>query len=154
MFGTIDCTADGKLQSMLNANPIDTLIMVSVPGSADDVANIAMAKTLSGQSIATQVPEDGLVASGGVDLFLAGATRTIGPNATVGVHSWAEADGTQGIDVYNENPASELHQLYIVYYDQFITGLKMVDPLTPSRILLPTFTFIRLRQHPRQGCTA
>lgn len=98
--------------------------MASVPGSEDDEANIAMAKTISGQNLTTIVPENGLIASGGVDLFLAGTVRKIEPNVIIGVHSWATSEGTQGIDVYNQNPGHTFHQLYIDFYDQYVRGLK------------------------------
>ena len=126
MNGTIDCTTDGKLQKALSENPIDTILMQVVEGSVDDESNIAMSRKLAGQSIHIEVAEDGLIASGGVDFFLAGATRKINNNSLVGVHSWADSDGNEGIDVYNSNPdpTNAEHSMFVEYYSQFVSGLK------------------------------
>lgn len=151
MAGTIDCTSNGKLQSMLSAHPIDTLVMTNVPGSVDDEANIAMAKVVSAQNLSITVPEFGLIASGGVDLFLAGASRVIGNNATFGVHSWATGDGTQGITVYNNDPGNSQHQLYITYYDQFVSGLKDGRPFNSMTNIATDFYVYTLQAAPASG---
>ncbi len=52
--------------------------------------------------------DNGEIASGGVDLFLASVKRTIGKNVKIGVHSWDE-DGSQATDYPRE---SKEHQKY------------------------------------------
>ena len=44
------------------------------------------------RGIATHLPADGEIASGGVDFFLAGVKRTAEAGAKIGVHSWADDD--------------------------------------------------------------
>ena len=124
MNGTIDCTTEEKLFSALGSDPIDTIVMSTVEGSVDDEANIRMSRRLSGQQINIVVADDGLIASGGVDFFLAGATRRIGNNSVVAVHSWADENNTQGIDLYNQDPTNSQHLLYINYYTQYVSGLR------------------------------
>ena len=151
MQGVIDCTTNDKLQAKLKDNPIDTLIMSDVPGSADDDANIAMAKIVSGQSLTTVVPANGLIASGGVDLFLAGANRRIEANAVVGVHSWATGDGTQGIDVYNRDPGNKNHRRYIDFYDQYVQGMKDGRPSNSISDVATDFYVYTLQAAPAEG---
>ena len=53
-----------------------------------------------------------MVASGGTDLFLAGAKRILEPGACVGVHSWS--DGFRdGQDAPKDAP---IHQEYLDFY--------------------------------------
>lgn len=151
MNGTIDCTTNDKLQSALNANAIDTIIMEEVGGSEDDDANIAMSTTLSGQSINTEVAENGLIASGGVDFFLAGITRKINQNSLVGVHSWASSDGREGIDVYNSDPNNAEHSVYITYYDQFVKELKDGRPSNSITNIATDFYVYTLEAAPSSG---
>lgn len=151
MEGTIDCTTNTKLQAMLNSGSIDTIIMVDVPGSEDDEANIAMAKIVSGQEITTVVPANGLIASGGVDLFLAGATRIVEFNGIVGVHSWADGDGAQGIALYRNDPDSEQHRLYIDYYDQFVIGMRDGRPSNEIADIATDFYVYTLEAAPAEG---
>jgi len=63
--------------------------------------------------LATHVPANGIIASGGVDFYLASTTHTYEAGAQFGVHSWATTDGTSGADVPSADPD---HQLYLDYY--------------------------------------
>lgn len=92
---------------------IRKLVLQNISGSADDDANLELARMVRAQGFTTIVPADGMVASGGTDLFLAGRIRQLEPGACVGVHSWG--DGIeQGRDVPRE---AEVHQIYLEYYD-------------------------------------
>ena len=59
----------------------------------DDV-NLLASREIRNRGIATHIAKDGMVASGGTDMFLAGAKRTIEIGAKLGVHSWG--DGEKG----------------------------------------------------------
>ena len=63
--------------------------------------------------IATHVPAYGSVRSGGVELFLAGAARTVDDGAQFAVHSWLDSLGRQPGDFAEDAPE---HRLYIDYY--------------------------------------
>lgn len=56
--------------------------------------------------------ENGLIASGGVDFFLAGIQRTKGTNTKIGVHSWS--DGNKDATAFPVGHAN--HLPYINYY--------------------------------------
>ena len=58
--------------------------------------------------------DDSSIASGGVDLFLAGVKRTRGDNVKLGVHSWSDESGNQASD-YPED--SDEHKANITYYE-------------------------------------
>jgi hypothetical protein len=117
--GVIDQTTPAELTNALALNTAATEILLqNIPGSADDEANLTAARSLRDVGIGTRVPADGVIASGGTDLFLAGAKRQIETGACVGVHSWATGGlfgVTEGRDVPRDDPA---HQVYLNYYNE------------------------------------
>jgi hypothetical protein len=64
------------------------------------------------------IPSDAVVASGGVDFFLAGVERSVGQCAKLGVHSWDEdaEDGSLilGNEVSRDHP---IHTMFLDYYE-------------------------------------
>lgn len=113
--GVIDETTPKIISQAIVANPsIETFILEEVLGSVDDEANLVAARVLRKAGIKTIVPEYGVVASGGTDLFLAGKERIIAPGACVGVHTWATTFSA-GNEVPKDDPQ---HQLYLSYYDE------------------------------------
>lgn len=113
--GVIDHTTPRVVRQTLADHPdIRTIVLKYVPGSADDDANLAASRLLREAGVTTIVPAGGLVASGGTDMFLAGAQRRIGPGACLGVHSWGYGWGSgQGRDLPRDDPE---HQVYLEYY--------------------------------------
>lgn len=103
-----------EVAEMLDENPdLTTIVLQDVPGSGDDEANLEASRLVRKAGLATHVPADGFIASGGVDFFLAGTARSWDPGAEFGVHSWATGDGTEGKDVAASDPQ---HDLYLGYY--------------------------------------
>jgi hypothetical protein len=114
MTGVIDSSTPAEVSDLIDDHPeVTTIVMVDVPGSDDDVANLEASRLIRAAGLATHVPADGQIASGGVDFFLAGATRTYEPGATFSVHSWAAGDGITGADLPQDDPE---HDLYLDYY--------------------------------------
>ncbi len=94
-------------------NPKTTLLVFKeAPGSEDDEVNVQVGRRLHEIALNTHVEDNGFIASGAVDLFLAGANRSLGEDTQVGVHSWA--DGNREATDYPRN--TEEHQLFIKYY--------------------------------------
>lgn len=89
-----------------------TLVLHYIGGSVDDEANVEFARLVRELGFSTLVPSDGLVASGGTDLFLAGVQRELEEGACVGVHSWAGEDYT-ATDISRDDPE---HDRYLDYY--------------------------------------
>ena len=63
--GLLDCVGAAAVD-----DKVRVIVMPFVPGSADDVANLKAGRMLREAGLKTCVPSEGLVASGGVDLFL------------------------------------------------------------------------------------
>lgn len=114
MAGVIDSTTPRVVQALIAKNPeLKTINMVNVPGSSDDESNLKASRMIHAAGLSTSVPADGEIASGGVDFFLAGTSRTIEEGARIGVHSWADGEGT----VAAELPRDHIdHQLYLEFY--------------------------------------
>ena len=111
--GTIDASALGDFRAVAERNPeIRTLLLRTIDGSVDDEANLVFSRAVRELGFDTVVPSDGMVASGGTDLFLAGNRRTLEPGACVGVHSWGDGG----------RPATELprdHRIHAEYLDYY-----------------------------------
>jgi hypothetical protein len=90
MVGLIDGATPARLEEALDAHPgARRLVLERVDGSIDHEATFAAGRIVRARGLATHVPAEGAVASGGVDLFLSGVARTAEPGASLGVHSWA-----------------------------------------------------------------
>lgn len=115
MKGVIYSNTLEDIQKAFNDNPeITTLVMEEVPGSIDDVVNLVASQEIRKRGIHTYLPKNGMVASGGTDMFLAGKERTVHPTAQLGVHSWS--GGSQvALDFPRDHPE---HKKYLDYYKE------------------------------------
>ncbi len=114
MRGIIDESTPAQVTRLINDHPqVTVIVMQDVEGSVDDEANVRASRMVRAQGYRTHVPSDGLIASGGTDFFVAGTTRTVEPGARVGVHSWADGNGTEGSELPETHPD---HALYLNYY--------------------------------------
>lgn len=116
--GVISTDAPDVIQNAISAHPeIKTIVMEYLPGSIDDEANLVASRLIRENGLNTVVPDGGFVASGGTDMFLAGAKRSVGKNACLGVHSWAEVglfSERDGADVPADDP---MHAEYLDQYE-------------------------------------
>ena len=114
MNGVIGSDTLAVMQQLFNKYPqIKTLVMQNVPGSMDDEINLLASMEIRNRGINTHIPANGMVASGGTDMFLAGVKRTIAAGAKLGVHSWSDGEGKQALDYPREDQA---HLSYLDYY--------------------------------------
>ena len=89
MTGAVNGRTPDAFSQLLDENPqVDTLVLAEVTGSIDDRATFEMARSIRRRGLVTVVPEDGLIESGGVDLFIAGTGRMVDDDARLGVHEW------------------------------------------------------------------
>ncbi|MEP1095780.1 MAG: hypothetical protein ABJG78_11765 [Cyclobacteriaceae bacterium] len=109
------------MEELLKAHPeITTLVMNYVPGSIDDEANLLASREIRKNKINTYVPEGGMIASGGTDMFLAGVKRNAHETAKIGVHSWGGGD-----KMATEYPREdEVHEIYLDYYEEMSIPLE------------------------------
>ena len=113
MKGVIYSNTLKDIKEVLDANPqVTTLVMEEVAGSIDDEINLVASQEIRKRSINTYLPENGMVASGGTDMFLAGKERQAHPTAKLGVHSWSGGDEV-ALDFPRDH---EEHQKYLDYY--------------------------------------
>ena len=111
--GTIDGTTLTAFRDVTADHPqARTLVLQYIEGSVDDDANVVFSREVRNAGFDTVVPSNGLVASGGTDLFLAGIHRTFQPGACVGVHSWA-GSGLIPTELPVEDPE---HDRYLDYF--------------------------------------
>ena len=111
--GVIDRSAIQSFRETVAESPnARTLVLQTIDGSVDDEANLELARMVRRAGFTTIVPSDGMVASGGTDLFLAGVDRILEEGACVGVHSW----GDGFIDGSSLPRTSSSHRPYLEYY--------------------------------------
>ncbi len=113
MDGDITTSSLDDFKKLLNEFPkIKQITIINCGGSLDDEANLKLSKLVHDKKIGTHVADNGMIASGGVDFFLAGVKRTIGKNVQIGVHSWSgEKEVATDFPKGHEN-----HLEYINYY--------------------------------------
>lgn len=114
MNGLIDSDIPTYWNNYIAAYPnTKRMIMKDCPGSTDDEANWEAARSIRTQDITIHLPADTEIASGAVDLYLAGTSRTREEGSKIGVHAWSDGNGTEA----TEYPVGhEEHQGAIDYY--------------------------------------
>ena len=114
MRGVTDDRSPGSFAAMMRDHPgIAMLEMINCPGTEDDSANLRLGRMIHANKIATHVPANGWVASGAVELFLAGSRHSAHPGARFAVHSW-EDDSGRGPQSYAPNAPE--NRAYLDYY--------------------------------------
>ncbi len=113
--GVIQSGSLSTFNTILNANSaVTTVVLQNVPGSDDVNASFGIGRRIRVEGLRTHIPADGVVASGGTDVFISGVVRTADEGSYIGVHSWA-SDEVRGIDLPDSDP---LHQPFIAYYQE------------------------------------
>jgi len=114
-YGTIDGSTPGRVIELIIDHPeVDTLVLADVPGSVDDDSSLRACRMIRKHGLATHVPADGEIASGGVDMFCAGARRTAEDGAMIGVHSW----GGLGEAGDSTDRDDEAHEMYLDFCEE------------------------------------
>ncbi|MEM6291314.1 MAG: hypothetical protein AAGA54_08610 [Myxococcota bacterium] len=122
LLGTFDGGTPALVEGALDSSAeVDTLVFTVNGGSIDDDATLSLGRRLRERGIRTMVVSEGVIASGGVSLFLSGVDRTVERGAKIGVHSWqhcwGDADGQepgcrQAMDHPRDDPGHDLHGDY------------------------------------------
>lgn len=90
VYGTTDSASAGAVDALLQENPqIETLVLKYMPGTVDADQNLRLARSVRRHRLKTRLERDSRIASGAVDLFLAGTERSMACGAQIGVHSWS-----------------------------------------------------------------
>lgn len=113
MDGAITSRALDDYTNLENEFPnIQRINIKDCDGSSDDEINLQLSLKIHRQGIHTHLMDNGEIASGGVDFFIAGVKRTRGSNTGIGVHSW-DGDNSTATDY---PVGHEEHLFYINYY--------------------------------------
>lgn len=120
----VDVTDEASVPAfarMVRDHPgIMTLELVEAPGTENDRANLKLGRLIHARGMATHVPANGSVRSGAVELFLAGARRTVDDGAEFAVHAWEDEDGMEPGDFAADAPEN---RAYLDYYREMgMTG--------------------------------
>lgn len=118
MNGVINSKSLKNFNALYALYPKINKININVcEGSADDATNLLLSAKVHELKINTHLMDNGLMASGGVDFFLAGIERTSGMNTKIGVHSWAGMDDKGKNISATDFPVGHAYHLpYINYY--------------------------------------
>lgn len=118
MDGVINGSSLNNFNELIDAYPnINTINMVNCDGAEDDETNLQLSALVHQRGTNIHLLDNGVIASGGTDFFLAGTRRTKGSNTRIGVHSWAGEDDDGNLVEATDFPVGhEYHQPYIDYY--------------------------------------
>lgn len=111
--GVVNSSALDQFKDLVAKYPqIKQIDIVNCEGSINDRINLKLSQYIHENNFNIHLLKDGIIASGGTDLFLAGHKRTKEQNTKIGVHSWA-GNNTTATDF----PKGHKHHLpYINYY--------------------------------------
>lgn len=123
LVGVTGPSTPRQFAAMLRAFPqIDEIDLVDCPGTEDDHANLRLGRMIRAAGIATRVPANGSVRSGAVELFVAGARRTVEPGAAFAVHAWLDDTGHEASDYTLADPENAK---YLAYYREM--GMSQIE---------------------------
>jgi hypothetical protein len=116
IVGATDAASPQAFAAMMAAFPgLEVIEFVDAPGTTHDLANLRLGRAIRAAGLATHVPTGGSARSGAVELFLAGARRTLDPGALFAVHSWRDERGREPGDFAPDAPEN---RLYLDYYTE------------------------------------
>lgn len=111
--GVINTKSLVEFNKLYEANKTVKQIKIkNCDGSINDEINLQLSKRVHDLKLNTHLMDNGKIASGGVDFFLAGIKRTAGKNTKIGVHAWS--DGVKSATDFDKGHPN--HQPYIDYY--------------------------------------
>ena len=122
LSGVLDHESKPLIINALDQNDqIDTIAFTVNTGSTDDECVIELGREIRRRGLNTRLVSGGVLVSGGLTLFLSGATRTLEGPATIGVHSWEGCSNDEGpdrmckdaIDFPSGDSAHRLHGDYV-----------------------------------------
>lgn len=109
--GTVNERSLRKFRAFMAKHPeAQRLVLMDMPGSDDDETNLKIGHMVRDLGLDTHVTASSEIYSGAVELFLAGAERTMEAGAVLGVHAW---EGDRTADEYPRGHPE--HDDYLAY---------------------------------------
>lgn len=114
LMGELNSQTFDQVKTAVEANPnVETLVFTAMPESLDDDITFAMGRWLRQKGLNTHLTAESVIASGAVDLYLAGIERTMEDGAMLGVHSWSDGS-KEASDFPRDHEAHDLNKSYII----------------------------------------
>lgn len=126
LIGTFDESTYTAVTEILDSNPnIDTIVFTANGGSVHDSSTLALGREIRRRGMNTHLVNGGVLASGGLSLFMAGNIRTMGSAPLVGVHSWQhcwrEGSSVEQCKDAREHPRADPgHELHGNYTEEML----------------------------------
>ena len=113
LLGVLNSKSKEIVTRIIDKNPqVTTLVLTANAGSIDDETTFSLGRYIRDQGLNTYLLKDSVIASGAVDLFLAGNQRFMEHGAKLGVHSWDDGSN-EAIDYPRNHLAHDLNASYI-----------------------------------------
>jgi len=123
--GYTDDRSVGIIKKLVKENPqVDTLVLKRMSGTRDSTRNVLIARNIRKNQLDTHLEKNSQIASGAVDLFLAGKRRTMECGALIGVHSWSISGSMDHIRISPKDIGYDRSQKY---HEDFLSDMG-IDP--------------------------
>ena len=124
-YGYTDDRSVGVVRDLMNEHPqVDTLVLKRMSGTRDSARNITLARDIRKRGLNTHLEKNSIIASGAVDLFLAGKRRTMECGALIGVHSWSISGSNENVRISPKDIGYDRSQKY---HESFLRDMG-IDP--------------------------
>ena len=124
-YGGTDDRSVAAVKKLMQEHPyVDTLVFKKMPGTSDADMNLRLARDIRRRGLNTHIEANSVIASGAVDLFLAGKQRTMECGALIGVHSWSVSGARSTIRISPQDMGTDRRQKY---HEDFLTDMG-IDP--------------------------
>lgn len=97
---------------------VKTIVLGAIDGSVNDDINVETGRLIRMAGYATHLKSDSDIASGGVDLFCSGKTRTREAGSKIGVHAWCCYEGKTADQLAKDSPG---HDSQISYFKEMLS---------------------------------
>ena len=113
LMGDFNSQSYDQVKQIIDNNTnVKTIVLTANSGSLDDEVTFKLARYIRTKELNTHLLSQSVIASGAVDLFLAGINRTIETGAQLGVHSWSDGS-KQANDFPRDHPDHDFNADYI-----------------------------------------
>ncbi len=101
--GPTDASSYEYVATFLKNHPkVTHLVFQDMPGTSSGEINLEIARLIRQRGMSIHLEKDSVIASGAVDLFVAGTKRTMECGAKIGVHAWRAGTGRKADDMHRD----------------------------------------------------
>ncbi len=127
-YGVTKSRSLSDFKRFIDDNPqVHTLVLMKMPGTQDGETNTKIARLIRQRGLNTHLRTNSVIASGAVDLFIAGQNRTMACGALIGVHSWSIGNSDGLVQGKRFHPGNLGGDRYQASHEKFLKDMG-VDP--------------------------